>query len=160
MSWNILSIICSIRGVSVRRRPPSRRGLLLSLCKKKTAVNHKYDTNHDRNCFPPSHLTFPPSRRLNEAHNSAEFAITCKNQFISAFPAPKISRTRDAKLPTPSHGAFHPLAKGHDDLDWPRFRVFLAKRSSAIRAVVRVASNPSCRAHFTFGPLPEAEAEV
>ena len=147
-------------GVPVRRRSFSRRGRRLSLRKKKTAVNHKYDTNQDKNCFPSSHLTFPSSRRLNEAHNSAEFAITCKNQFLNAFPAPKISRNRDAKLPPPSHGAFHPFAKDHDDLDPPRFGEFLAKGSSPIRAVVRLASNPSRRVHFTLRPMPEAEAKV
>jgi hypothetical protein len=69
-------------GVPVRRRSSSRRGRGLCLCKKETAVNHKYDTNHDRNCFPTSHLTLPSSRRQNETHNSDEVAITVQNQFI------------------------------------------------------------------------------
>ena len=51
--------------VPVRRRSSSRRGRLLCLCKKETAVNHKYDTNHDRNYFPSSHPTFLSSRRQN-----------------------------------------------------------------------------------------------
>jgi len=70
--------------VPVRRRSwPRRRGLRrLCLCEKETAVNHKYDTNHDRNCFPTSHLTLPSSRRQKEAHNSDELAITVQNQFI------------------------------------------------------------------------------
>jgi len=53
--------------VPVRRRSSTLRGRLLWLRKKETAVNHKYDTNHNKNYFPSSHLTFPSSRMLNEA---------------------------------------------------------------------------------------------
>jgi hypothetical protein len=52
-------------GVPFPRRSSSVRGWRLSLRKKETAVNHNYDANHDRDCFPSSHPTFLSSRRQN-----------------------------------------------------------------------------------------------
>jgi hypothetical protein len=63
-------------GVPVCRRSPPLRGWLLCLRKKETAGNHKYGANYNKDRFPSGHLTLPPSRKLNKAQNSTEFAIT------------------------------------------------------------------------------------
>jgi hypothetical protein len=76
-------------GVPVcRRRCSSRRRRLLCLCKKETAVNHKYDANNDGNYFPSAHatfLSFTPGKISRIIRQN--FAVTCKNQFIAAISA-------------------------------------------------------------------------